>query len=116
MSQTRHAELRHAPGRAAGAQSSPCSRRSSLVGVAILRADPTAGAAADAVGAVGNGHHHHLVVIIGIVYIGWTAWQSGLSVDQLVALVLSLVGALANSNRPAVQARTRARRWPSLED
>ena len=53
-----------------------------------------------------------VVVIIGIVYIGWTAWQSGLSVDQLVALVLSLVGALANSNRPAVQARTRARRRP----
>ncbi len=56
------------------------------------------------------------VVVAGIGYIGWTAWQSGLSVDQLVALFLSIVGALANSNRPTVRARTSARRRQSLED
>lgn len=50
------------------------------------------------------------IVVAGLVYIVWTGIQSGLSVEQLVALLVSIVGGLANSNRPAVKARTSARR------
>ena len=48
----------------------------------------------------------------GLIYIAVTAWRSGFTVDQLVALLLSIVGGLANSNRPTVKARTNVRRRP----
>lgn len=46
------------------------------------------------------------IVIAGLAYIVWTGIKSGLSVEQLVALLVSIVGGLANSNRPTVKART----------
>ncbi len=52
------------------------------------------------------------LLVACLVYIGVTAWRSGFTVDQLVALFVGLVGALANSNRPTVKARTTARRRP----
>lgn len=52
------------------------------------------------------------IVIAGLAYIAVTAVRSGLSLEQLVALLVSIVGGLANSNRPAVKARTRDRQKP----
>ena len=59
-----------------------------------------------------RGYVYLVLVVGGLAYIAVTAWRSGLSVDQLVALLFSIVGGLANSNRPTVQARTTARRRP----
>lgn len=38
------------------------------------------------------------LVIVAVIYIGATAWRSGLSTDQLAALALALIGAMAKSN------------------
>lgn len=57
------------------------------------------------------------LLIACLAFIGVTAWRDGFTVDQVVALFVGLVGALANSNRPTVKARTRERRNPtSLEE
>ena len=50
----------------------------------------------------------YLVLVVGgLAYIAVTAWRSGLSVDQLVALLFSIVGGLANSNPPSRHAPAR---------
>ena len=59
-----------------------------------------------------RGYVYLVLVVGGLIYIAVTAWRSGFTVDQLVALLFSIVGGLANSNRPTVQARTRARQRP----
>jgi hypothetical protein len=60
-----------------------------------------------------RGYVYLVLVVGGLIYIAVTAWRSGFTVDQLVALLFSIVGGLANSNRPTVKARTTARRRPT---
>lgn len=59
-----------------------------------------------------RGYLYLALVVGGLSYIAVTAIRSGFTVDQLVALLASVVGGLANSNRPTVKARTTARRRP----
>lgn len=62
-----------------------------------------------------RGYVYLAAVVAGLAYIAITAVRSGLSVDQLVALLFSVIAALANSNRPTVKAKTQTRRGRDVQ-
>lgn len=56
------------------------------------------------------------LVIVCFLYIGVTAWRSGFTPEQIIALLLSVVGGLAKSNTPNPRRAQRRLDRDNLED